>query len=109
MSAVAFVAVGVVSVLSLRSYATATSDADLSESLNAFSHSFAKYRSAQNMTGIDDISTIGQAMLTFSDQTPGNVLAVLRDGKVAGSAVFTDEEPRRGHRRLGGRDAAHRR
>jgi two-component system sensor histidine kinase TrcS len=90
---VAFVAVGVVSVLSLRSYVTATSDADLSESLNAFSHSFAKYRRVENVTGPDGMSNIGRAMLGFNDQTPGNVLAVLRDGKVIGSAVFTDEEP----------------
>ncbi|OBY29126.1 histidine kinase, partial [Mycolicibacter kumamotonensis] len=90
---VAFVAVGVVSVLSLRNYVTATSDADLSESLNAFSHSYAKYRRTQNVTGPDDVSTIGQAMLGFSDQTPGNVLAVLHNGKVTGSAVFTVEDP----------------
>ncbi|BBX13191.1 MULTISPECIES: sensor histidine kinase [Mycobacteriaceae] len=90
---VVFVAVGVVSVLSLRNYVTATSDADLSESLNAFSHSFAKYRRAQNVAGADEASTIGPAMLGFSDQTPGNVLAVLRNGKVIGSAVFTVADP----------------
>lgn len=90
---VAFVAVGVVSVLSLRSYVTATSDADLSESLNAFSHSFAKYRRVENVTGPDGMSNIGRAMLGFNDQTPGNVLAVLRNGKVIGSAVFTEGEP----------------
>ena len=90
---VAFVAVGVVSVLSLRSYVTATSDADLSESLNAFSHSFAKYRRVENTIGPDGLSTVGRALLGFSDQTPGNVLAVLRDGRVIGSAVFTEEEP----------------
>ncbi|MEO9202748.1 MAG: two-component sensor histidine kinase, partial [Mycobacterium sp.] len=77
---VAFVAVGVVSVLSLRTYVTATSDADVSESLHAFSHSFAKYRSVNNVPGAGGTSTIGQAILGFSDQTPGNVLAVLRDG-----------------------------
>lgn len=90
---VVFVVVGVVSVLSLRSYVTATSDADLSESLNAFSHSFAKYRRVDNIAGPDGMSNIGRAMLGFNDQTPGNVLAVLRDGKVIGSAVFTEEEP----------------
>lgn len=90
---VAFVAVGVVSVLSLRSYVTATSDADLSESLNAFSHSYNKYRRAQNATGAGDIADIGQALLGFSDQTPGNVLAVLRNDRVVGSAVFTVEDP----------------
>ncbi|MEB3035035.1 sensor histidine kinase [[Mycobacterium] nativiensis] len=90
---VVFVAVGVVSVLSLRTFVTATSDADVSESLNAFSHSFAKYRRVDNIAGRDGTSTIGQAILGFSDQTPGNVLAVLRDGEVIGSAVFTVEDP----------------
>lgn len=93
MVTVVFVAVGVVSVLSLRDYVTATSDADLSESLNAFNHSYAKYRRTQNVTGPDDVSAIGPAMLGFSDQTPGNVLAVLHNGKVTGSAVFTVEDP----------------
>lgn len=90
---VAFVAVGVVSVLSLRTYVTATSDADVSESLHAFSHSFAKHHRVNNTPDADDTSTIEQAILGFSDQTPGNVLAVLRNGEVIGSAVFTDEEP----------------
>ncbi|MBS9533218.1 HAMP domain-containing protein [Mycobacterium sp. M1] len=83
----AFVAVGVVSLLNLRSYVTATSDADVSESLHAFSHSFAKYRADPGRPAIQD------ALLGFTDQTPGNVLAVLRDGRVIASAVFTDEEP----------------
>lgn len=90
---VVFLAVGVVSVLSVRTFVTATSDADVSESLNAFSHSYAKYRQVDSVVGRTGGSDIGQAILGFSDQTPGNVLAVLRDGAVIGSAVFTVEDP----------------
>ncbi|MCV7385691.1 sensor histidine kinase [Mycolicibacter longobardus] len=90
---VVFVAVGAVSVLSLRTYVTAMSDADLYESLNAFSRYFADYRHVDNVVGPDGRSNIGQAMLGFSDQTPGNVLAVLRDGAVIGAVVFTKQNP----------------
>ncbi len=90
---VVFVAVGAVSVLSLRTYVTATIDADLYESLNAFGHYFADYRHVDNVVGPDGQSNIGAAMLGFSDQTPGNVLAVLRDGVVIGAVVFTKRDP----------------
>lgn len=90
-----FVAVGAVSVLSLRTYVTATIDADLYESLNAFSHYFADYRHVDNVVKPDGQSNIGAAMLGFSDQTPGNVLAVLRDGVVIGAVVFTKRDPYR--------------
>ena len=33
-------------------------------------------------------------MLEFTDQTPGNVIAVLHDGVVVGSAVFSEDQPR---------------
>ncbi len=88
---VVFVAVGLVSMLSLRAYVTAMNDADVSESLNAFNHSFAKHRSSGNSAGPGDIS-IGQALLGFTEQEPGNVIAVLRDGVVIGSAVFSAED-----------------
>ncbi|MFL0277726.1 sensor histidine kinase [Mycobacterium sp. SMC-19] len=90
---VVFVAVGAVSVLSLRTYVTATIDADLYESLNAFGHYFADYRHVDNVVRPDGQSNIGAAMLGFSDQTPGNVLAVLRDGVVIGAVVFTKRDP----------------
>jgi two-component system sensor histidine kinase TrcS len=89
---VVFVAVGLASVLSLRAYVTAMIDADVSESLNAFSHSFAKYRSTDNSAGPAALSTIGQALLGFTEQEPGNIIAVLRDDVVIGSAVFFAED-----------------
>jgi two-component system sensor histidine kinase TrcS len=89
---VVFVAAGLVSVLSLRAYVTAMNDADVSEALNAFSHSFAKYRGTDNSAGPDGISPVGQALLGFTEQEPGNIIAVLRNGAVTGSAVFFSED-----------------
>jgi two-component system sensor histidine kinase TrcS len=89
---VVFVAVGLASVLSLRAYVTAMKDADVSESLNAFSHSFAKYRNTENSTGPGGMSSIQQALLGFTEQEPGNIIAVLRNGVVIGSAVFFSED-----------------
>ncbi|HET9875387.1 MAG TPA: HAMP domain-containing sensor histidine kinase [Mycobacterium sp.] len=91
---VVLVAVGLVSVLSLRAYVTAMNDADVSEALNAFSHSFAKYRGIDNSAELGGRSTIQQALLGFTEQEPGNMIAVLRDGVVIGSAVFfAEDEP----------------
>ncbi|HEU4360718.1 MAG TPA: ATP-binding protein [Mycobacterium sp.] len=90
-----FVAVGVVSVLSLRSYVTAMNDADVSESMNALNHSYAQYRSSRAASGISGAPTIGQALLGFTEQEPRNIIAVLRAGHVVGSAVFfPEDEPR---------------
>ncbi|MBV9320632.1 MAG: HAMP domain-containing histidine kinase [Mycobacterium sp.] len=89
---VVLVAVCVVSVVSLRRYVTAMNDAELSESLNAFSHSYDKYRSREGSPAHGGPS-IGQALLGFTEQTPGNLIAVLHDGAVIGSAVFSEDEP----------------
>jgi two-component system sensor histidine kinase TrcS len=79
-------------VLSLREYVTAMSDADVSESLNAFEHSYVRHRGSEvNQVGNP---AIGQALLGFTGQTPGNLIAVLHDGVVIGSAVFSEDEPR---------------
>ncbi|WP_343602871.1 HAMP domain-containing sensor histidine kinase [Mycobacterium sp.] len=85
------VAVGVVSLLSLRGYVVSMVDAEVAESLDALSHSYTRYRSGE-ATHSD--SPVEQAMLKFTGQTPGNLVAVLRDGRVVGSAVFSEDEPR---------------
>jgi signal transduction histidine kinase len=86
---VVLVTVGIVSVLSLRGYVAAMSDADVAQSLDALSNSYSKYRNGEHSA-----QPISQAMLEFTDQTPGNVIAVLRDGLVIGSAVFSEAEAR---------------
>ena len=88
---VVLAAVGVVSVLSLRGYVTAMNDAEVAKSLHAFSHSYDRYR---EHAGACRHSAGAQALLEFTGQTPGNLIAVLRNGVVIGSAVFSEDEPR---------------
>jgi two-component system sensor histidine kinase TrcS len=91
---VVLVSVGIVSVLSLRGYVTAMSDADVAQSLDALSNSYSRYRNGDQGPARRGGQPIGQAMLEFTDQTPGNVIAVLRGGVVIGSAVFSEAEAR---------------
>jgi len=88
---VVLVTVGIVSVLSLRSYVTAMSDSDVADSLNALGHSYTKYRSGERASSTPPVA---QAMLQFTDQTPGNLIVVLHNGAVLGSAVFSEAEAR---------------
>jgi two-component system sensor histidine kinase TrcS len=82
--------VGVISVVSLRAYVNAMNDAEVSESLDALDHSFAKYRAG--VTG--QRQEIEHAMLRFTEQNPGNVIAVIHGGEVIGSAIFFEDNPR---------------
>jgi two-component system sensor histidine kinase TrcS len=91
---VVLVTVGIVSVLSLRGYVNAMSDADVAESLDALSHSYAKYRNGEHASTHRGSPPIEQAMLEFTGQTPGNLIAVLHNGVVIGSAVFSEDEPK---------------
>lgn len=91
---VVLVTVGIVSVLSLRGYVNAMSDADIAESLDAFSHQYTKYRNGEHTSTHPGTPPIGQAMLEFTGRTPGNLIAVLRNGVVIGSAVFSEGEPK---------------
>lgn len=91
---VVLVTVGIVSVLSLRGYVNAMSDADVAESLDALSHQYAKYRNGEHVSSRPGSPPIAQAMLEFTGQTPGNLIAVLHNGTVIGSAVFSEDEPK---------------
>lgn len=82
--------VGVVTTLGFRSYVNAMNDAEVDESLDALSHSVARYHRDEYMNHGD----LGQAMLGFTGQNAGNVIAVLRNGDVVGSAVFFEDDPR---------------
>lgn len=108
---VVLVTVGIVSVLSLRGYVNAMSDADIAESLDAFSHQYTKYRNGEHTSTHPGTPPIGQAMLEFTGQTPGNLIAVLRNGVVIGSAVFrgrTETRAGRRHQRAGRADVVRR-
>jgi two-component system sensor histidine kinase TrcS len=87
------VALGVASVVSLDTYVTAMNDNEVTESLHALSHSYARYRSVEASAPLPESPTVGQALLGFTGQTPGNLIAVVRGGKVIGSAVFSEDEP----------------
>jgi two-component system sensor histidine kinase TrcS len=89
---VVLVAFGVISVMSLREYVTAMNDAEVSESLDALNHSYTRYRQGSPAHGSN--VSLGQAILGFTGQNEGNVIAVLHDGVVLGSAVFAEDEPR---------------
>jgi signal transduction histidine kinase len=91
---VVLVTVGVVSVLSLRGYVTAMSDTDVAQSLDALSNSYARYHNGQHTSAHPGTPPIDQAMLEFTGQTPGNLIALLRDGVVIGSAVFSEDQPK---------------
>ncbi|BBX27520.1 sensor histidine kinase [Mycolicibacterium alvei] len=87
---VALFAVGALSVYSLHTYVTTMSDTEVSRSLAAFSHSLEKWRESQ---GGHEITADTRALTAFVGQAPGNLIAVLHDGEVIQSAVFSDGEP----------------
>ncbi|OSC40505.1 sensor histidine kinase [Mycobacterium decipiens] len=91
---VVLVAVGFVSVLSLSGYVTAMNDAELAESLHALNHAYARYRTGEQAETRTGNLPVSQAVLEFTGQTPGNLIAVLHDGVVIGSAVFTEDGAR---------------
>lgn len=88
------VAVGVVSVLSLRGYVTTMNDAEVAKSLHAFDYSYTRYRNGEHTSGLKGTPPVSQALLEFTGQTPGNVIAILHEGKLMGSAVFSEDEAR---------------
>ena len=91
---VVLLTVGTVSVLSLRGYVNAMSDADVAESLDALSNSYTRYRNGEHTSADHGTPPIAQAMLEFTGQTPGNLIAILHNGVVIGSAVFSEDQPK---------------
>lgn len=90
---VVLVAVGIVSVLTLRVYVTAMNDAEIAKSMHAFSHAYARYQNGEYTSTHAGTPPVAQALLEFTGQTPGNLIAVVRNGVVIGSAVFSEDEP----------------
>lgn len=76
----------------LRSYVIELSDERLSHSLTAFAHSFNKMNNDEPHPRL--LGAQGpDALRAFTGQAEGTLIAVVHDGKVAGSAVFSDDEP----------------
>ena len=82
--------VGVASVVSLRSYVNTLNDAEVDESLDALTHSFTRYQHGESGHRTD----VEHAMLGFTGQNTGNVIAVIHHGDVIGSAVFFEDDSR---------------
>ncbi|OBA80651.1 two-component sensor histidine kinase [Mycobacterium sp. 1164966.3] len=91
---IVLVAVGVVSVLTLRGYVTTMNDAEVAKSLHAFTHSYDRYRKGEHSPAHATTPPVAEALLEFPGQTPGNLIAVLHDGVVVGSAVFSEDGSR---------------
>ena len=82
--------VGVVTTLSFRSYVNVMNDAEVDESLDALNHSYNRYHRGESLHHGD----LAHAMLAFTGQNQGNVIAVLHNGDVIGSAVFYEDDAR---------------
>ena len=82
--------VGIVSVVSLRTYVNTLNDAEVDESLDALAHSLTRYQHGESGHHGD----LEQAMLGFTGQNAGNLIAVIHHGDVIGSAVFFEDDPR---------------
>jgi two-component system, OmpR family, sensor histidine kinase TrcS len=80
--------VGVVTVLSFRNYINTINDVEVAESLDALDHSFTRYRRGESSHHGD----VAHVMLEFTGQNAGNVIAVLHNGNVIGTAVFFEDE-----------------
>jgi two-component system sensor histidine kinase TrcS len=82
-------AVGALSVVSMRAYVTAMSDYELEHSLIAFKHSLTKLGTSAATGTSDDRELTG-----FTGQAPGTVIAVMSGGRVLRAATFDDDGPR---------------
>jgi two-component system sensor histidine kinase TrcS len=91
---VVLVAVGVSSVLSLRASVLGIIDAQLSGSANGFSQAVTKYRITPDASGKLPPPRAMKPLTHLIGQAPGNVIALIQDGKVVDSAYFVDGEAR---------------
>src|SRR6202012_2133244 len=73
-----------------RSYVNVMNDAEVDESLDALHHSYNRYHRGESLHHGD----LAHAMLGFTGQNQGNVIAVLHNGDVIGSAVFYEDDAR---------------
>lgn len=88
------IGVGAVAVMGLRDEVVTMSNSQVANSLAAFNYSYAK--SKLGVTGtqrLDGPPALETALDAFPGQSPGTVIAVIRDGRVVSSSVFTDGEP----------------
>lgn len=92
--AVVLVAVGTMSVLTLRGSVLGIIDAQLSGSADGFSQAVTKYRATPDASGKLPPAGTMKPLTHLIGQAPGNVIALIQDGKVVDSAYFVDGEAR---------------
>jgi len=88
--ATVLIAVGTMSVLTLRASVTGIVDSQLAAAADGFTYSVTKYRSTALPSGArpepDSMKPLSQVV----GQAPGNVVLLVRDGRVVDSALFGD-------------------
>jgi two-component system sensor histidine kinase TrcS len=90
---VVLVVVAVLSVLTLRAQMTAMIDTHLAGSCDTFGHSLVKYRDGVGSSGNPAVPGPLKPLTEFTGQSPGNLIALIQNGRVVDSAQFTDGEP----------------
>lgn len=92
--AVLLAVVGILSIVTLGTSVTSVVDMQLTSSLAALQHSIAKYQliDAQPSDGPISTTTGFRPLVDFVGQAPGTVIALLQDGVLEDSALFTDSD-----------------
>jgi two-component system, OmpR family, sensor histidine kinase TrcS len=90
----ALVVVGTMSVLTLRASVQGILDAQLAGSADGFSNSVTKYRIGATTGGEKPPPGTMKPLTHLIGQAPGNVIALMQNGKVVDSAYFLDGEAR---------------
>lgn len=80
--------VGALSIYTLHSYVTATSDAEVEHSLTAFAHVY----TGRALPPTPDAG--GAQLIDFPGQSAGTVIALMRGNDVVQAAIFDDDGPR---------------
>jgi len=94
ISSVAMIGIGAVAVMSLRDEAVSLANSQVSNSLAAFSYSYAKAKRYGDIAQPAEDSADGHGELdAFPGQGPGTVIALLHDDRAVYSSAFTDGEP----------------
>jgi two-component system sensor histidine kinase TrcS len=91
---ITLVTFGTVSVLSLRSSVLGILDAQLAGAADGFSQSVTKYRTTPQPSGELPPPGAMKPLTHLVGQAPGNVVALIQDGKVVDSGHFFDGEAR---------------
>jgi len=84
------IAVGTMSVLTLRASVTGIVDSQLAAAADGFTYSVTKYRSTALPTGALPAPRSMKPLSQVVGQAPGNVVLLVRDGEVVDSALFGD-------------------